>query len=400
MSEIFLSYSSDEKTRAALFAQRLEDHGWSVWWDQEIVVGTDWARSIKAQLDEARGVVVLWSQLSVASDWVMKEARFAERKGILIPVLIDDVELPFEFESYQVANLVGWDGGPSADFDRFVEGIEARVPRASASAGDADQADGATRNTPSDRALTEGASEREQALVLAAFRSFCTFLNGVVRELSARPWTRADGPDAGGDDPRAVARVERIQDSLLDRLVRLEGDVRRGVNASGMAAFSDAKYAMVALADELILQEDWDGRAAWDDDPLEMKIFQTRDGSEEVFRRIENLLDGRPHEHGQMEYLYLSLLALGFRGKYRGSTGDDPIRRLRLALLHSGAAGQLPLSGKAEPLFPQPTRYTLTTAEELIPAVRPWAAVLLAVIALYVVVSHLLWTDTISGLVR
>lgn len=398
MADLFLSYSSDEKFRAALVAQRLEEHGWSVWWDQHIAVGSDWAKSIKAELDEARGVVVLWSALSVASDWVTKEARFAERKGILIPALIDDVEVPFEFESYQAARLVGWDGGASEDFDRFVEGIEARVPRSKGTAqaaGDRTGAGPVPLDAPVHGVTT---AQRDYAVVLAAYRSFCAFLTGVLRELSVRPWTSSDPDETHEDEARAKARAERIQASVLDKLARLEGDVRRSVGAAGLAAFADAKYAMVALTDELVVAQDWEGRSAWGRNRLEAQVFQTDEASEDVFRRIRALLDAPPHEGGHMEYLYLSVLALGFRGKYRDEADHGTLRRLRLRLLHAGVGGDVSLSNQDEPLFPQTRGYTLTTTESLIPAVRPWTALLVAAVAVYLVVSHIAWVAATAGL--
>ena len=108
-------------------AANLEDMGWSVWWDQVIPAGETWASYIKQQLDEARSVVVLWSSNSVESEWVAKEARYGAKKKILVPARIEAVEPPLEFEEFQAANLVGWDGGQSDAFKQFVSGITRRV---------------------------------------------------------------------------------------------------------------------------------------------------------------------------------------------------------------------------------------------------------------------------------
>ena len=93
MADIFLSYDSDDRPVAELLAAKFDERGWTVWWDQVIPVGETWSGYIKAQLDEAQCVVVLWSSNSVTSAWVAKEARYAVKKGILLPVRIEEVEV-------------------------------------------------------------------------------------------------------------------------------------------------------------------------------------------------------------------------------------------------------------------------------------------------------------------
>src|SRR5215469_13987552 len=106
MSDIFISYSSDEDhAQAAMLAQILEGEGWSVFWDTTIPVGKRWHEIIERKLDEARCVIVLWTKASIKSDWVREEADHARRRGILIPILIENVEPPLPFGSIQAARL-------------------------------------------------------------------------------------------------------------------------------------------------------------------------------------------------------------------------------------------------------------------------------------------------------
>ena len=39
MSDVFISYSRDDKDHARALADVLSAQGWSVWWDQEILGG-------------------------------------------------------------------------------------------------------------------------------------------------------------------------------------------------------------------------------------------------------------------------------------------------------------------------------------------------------------------------
>jgi hypothetical protein len=108
MSDVFLSYKSDDRETARTLAAALESEGYSVWWDREIPPGKSFDNVIKEQLDAARCVIVLWSAASVLSDWVREEAAEAARRKILVPALIDRVEIPMGFRRLQAADLVGW----------------------------------------------------------------------------------------------------------------------------------------------------------------------------------------------------------------------------------------------------------------------------------------------------
>ena len=65
---------------------------------------------IEAALTAARCVIVVWSASSVASTWVRAEAEDARTRGILVPILVDNVKIPFPFGQIQAADLTGWAG--------------------------------------------------------------------------------------------------------------------------------------------------------------------------------------------------------------------------------------------------------------------------------------------------
>jgi hypothetical protein len=86
MADIFMSYAKGDRDRARVLAESIERHGWSVWWDRKIPLGTSWDHVIEQEVDAARSIIVLWSKDSIASDWVKTEAREGKARGVLVPI--------------------------------------------------------------------------------------------------------------------------------------------------------------------------------------------------------------------------------------------------------------------------------------------------------------------------
>jgi len=109
VSDIFLSYAREDLERVKRIVAACEAKGWSVFWDRTIPAGKTWREIIGKALDEASCVVVAWSRTSVNSRWVQEEADEGRERGILIPLLLDDVRPPMGFRGLQAANLVDQD---------------------------------------------------------------------------------------------------------------------------------------------------------------------------------------------------------------------------------------------------------------------------------------------------
>ena len=124
MSDIFISYSKEDRSKAKDIADALKQQGFSVWWDRSILPGETFDTVIEEALDTAKCVIVLWSHTSVSSDWVKTEASEGKQRGILIPVLIDDVKIPLAFRRIQAADLRDWEGKLShPGFDNLLKAI-------------------------------------------------------------------------------------------------------------------------------------------------------------------------------------------------------------------------------------------------------------------------------------
>ncbi len=128
MSDIFISYSSSDRAFAGRLAGALGARGWSVWWDRVIPAGKSYDDVIEEALDASACVLVLWSAESVKSGWVRTEAQEGLDRGVLVPILIEDVKPPLAFRRIQAADLIGWDGREAtAGFERLLRDIEAHV---------------------------------------------------------------------------------------------------------------------------------------------------------------------------------------------------------------------------------------------------------------------------------
>jgi hypothetical protein len=97
MSHLFISYARENQDAAAELASLLEAKGYSVWWDPNLIGGTDFREAIRQQLLLARKVLVLWSRQSVQSGFVIDEASEAKRLQKLIPICIDECSPPLGF---------------------------------------------------------------------------------------------------------------------------------------------------------------------------------------------------------------------------------------------------------------------------------------------------------------
>ena len=120
MADVFISYAREDRDRARELAVQLEGRGWTVWWDRKLVAGQNFDEVLTGELKAARSVVVLWSHHSIESVWVKNEATFADRRGVLIPTRIANVDLPMPFQLKETVDLSRWDGAAGSEELQFL----------------------------------------------------------------------------------------------------------------------------------------------------------------------------------------------------------------------------------------------------------------------------------------
>ena len=110
MADVFISYRKADRAKAEALAKALKIENLDVWWDTALETGQTFDEKIQAALEQAKAVIVIWSKESVKSDWVRAESSIGRERGILVPVMVQPVNIPVPFNLIHTADLIGWHG--------------------------------------------------------------------------------------------------------------------------------------------------------------------------------------------------------------------------------------------------------------------------------------------------
>jgi TIR domain len=112
LTDVFISYTREDRSLAKALAEDLQRRGFSVWWDAELVGSDNFQDVILAALSAAKAAVVIWTKLSVVSNFVRDEARYALFHKKLIATKaaeLDVIDIPFGFQSQHTGNVLNRD---------------------------------------------------------------------------------------------------------------------------------------------------------------------------------------------------------------------------------------------------------------------------------------------------
>ena len=128
MADIFISYASEDRNRVRPLAEALQERGFNVWWDRSLAAGQDYTAIIEQELKNAKAVIVVWTQSSTNSTFVRDEAGRARDEGRLVPVMLDNVQIPLGFGAFQAEDFTRWNGGANApQMQLLVEVLSAKL---------------------------------------------------------------------------------------------------------------------------------------------------------------------------------------------------------------------------------------------------------------------------------
>lgn len=304
MSDIFISYKSEDRELIAPLAHALEQEGFSVWWDKKIAAGGSWRDTIATALDSAKVIVVAWSKRtedSADAAWVFNEVDEAQRlRKPIIPVQLEACVIPLGYRHLQAANLIGWRGDKSSpEWQEVVAGVRAglsgqRVGAAPSSARAAPPASSA-RGFPLPLAL--GAGVLALALAGGAYVAINGFPFGsdgaAYEELAAEGDAITDlsegefpangvEPDAAVSDPTATADEGPTRPIAVmfgengDQFRRFQGDIWLETDLAGTVRFQ-----WVRMSGDAPVMELWDqSRDMWLRFDFDRGVIQLRIGDE------------------------------------------------------------------------------------------------------------------------
>ena len=135
MHDIFVSYAHEDKLKARQLVDLFEGQGWSVWWDEQISVGTKYSSLLDEALSQSRCVIVCWSEASLRSEYVRSEAHRGSARAVLLQIMLEDVVLPSPFNEYSVSDLTAWPDTKLGKYEaeRLLRDISGRLTLASTS---------------------------------------------------------------------------------------------------------------------------------------------------------------------------------------------------------------------------------------------------------------------------
>ena len=124
MPDIFLSYSSQDRSLATAVAKLLAERGLSIWYDETLGTGSAYRATIKAAIEGAHVVLVLWTSAACDSNWVKDEAAIGARRGVLFSIDCGAVSVPADFRRSVFGRIKRPDRGPTtAEISELTAGV-------------------------------------------------------------------------------------------------------------------------------------------------------------------------------------------------------------------------------------------------------------------------------------
>ena len=187
--------------------------------------------------------------------------------------------------------------------------------------------------------------------------------------------------------------TDTIQHKFRSMFERFSLEAQNQVGEFAVSHFQDALYAMGALLDETFLSFSWVGKTRWENNLIEKQFFHTQIAGELVFRKIDDLLENNDPMRNDVANIYMMILSLGFKGRYRDLGEDQQIDwyRHELYKMINRHAPLLFTTGR-EYLIPECYDHILSIpAGKGIPDVRNWVTAFAAILFVFITVSSFLW---------
>lgn len=204
------------------------------------------------------------------------------------------------------------------------------------------------------------------------------------------PAVLAQQSEDDSDNPFVNAIQRRL--SILLEEQAIQSTVQAGEFA--VSSYQDALYAMVAYADEVFLNIPWSGQKRWENNLLESRFFQTQIAGELIFEKIEELVSNNDPLRTDLAVIYLLILGLGFKGRFRDEDADQEqlaLYRHQLYLMFNRRPSTLYDPGR-DHLIEECYEHVLdSTISKGLPEIRMWLLTFAGILGVYLFASTILW---------
>jgi len=190
-----------------------------------------------------------------------------------------------------------------------------------------------------------------------------------------------------GFQPDEVEVQQDVEKIITDMDIRSRKDPRLD------ALYQKAKYPLVILADEIILNSDWQHSTSWEQNLLEQKHFNTNIGGDKVFMIAEEIM----HDEQELATILYTAVSIGVKGRYH-------LRPEKLQEIKSKLYRQLGeyLGDVQNVLTPDAYNFAASPSVRLSMgvALSHIAIALVGLVFLYVVANIGMWAGVVSTLQR
>ena len=234
--------------------------------------------------------------------------------------------------------------------------------------------------------ITRKQEDKNKSLLQKQFDAFLDLLLELELLVKQKAWAN----DAEYNTPAKY--VGFVQEKIKDFLSESAIEASNAMISPGI--YNEARYIMVSLADELFLGFDWSGKKNWEENILESQIFHSHRAGQEIFTRIDEMLESRDTSRYDLAYLYFFALSFGFVGKYKGRKSDHIKNYLEnlYVVMHGGEPSIY--NNEKKKIFNQAYEYTVADyVPRKLVDYRPWYVVFGLVFLFFVIASSLVWRN-------
>lgn len=184
-------------------------------------------------------------------------------------------------------------------------------------------------------------------------------------------------------------------EAFIKSLIKKEIDTLSALDEQ----LKNAIYAITAFADEILLNMEWPGRHFWENHLLESVFFSTHISGDEIFRKIDELFEQGNILYVELAEVYLKMLAIGFKGRYRGTKDNKEIENYKQKLYKFITYSEPSYDIRSDKICVEAYSYTIEKlTKNFLPDPNKFWHLCSAFVFTFIIISSALWIVQTSEL--